>query len=56
MKKAIAIFAIVALVACNGSASTETKVDSVGTQVDSTAVSAVDSTVAQIGADSTSAK
>jgi hypothetical protein len=54
MKKVIAIFAIVALAACGGT-STEVTADSVAVQVDS-AVGAVDSTVAQIAADSAVAK
>ena len=48
MKKVIAIFAIVALVACGGNASTEAvATDSTAVAVDTTAV-AVDSTVAPV--------
>lgn len=54
MKKVIAIFALATLVACGG-ASTEATTDSVAAQVDTAAVTAVDSTVAQIPADSTEA-
>ena len=51
MKKVFAILAIVTLAACGG-ASTEVKTDSVAAQVDSAAVTAVDSTTAEIKADS----
>ena len=56
MKKVIAIFAIVALAACNGNASTEAKADSIGTQVDSAAITAIDSTTSQIEVDSVGVK
>ena len=56
MRKVIAIFAIVALTACGGSASTEATNDSTAVVLDSTAVSATDSTVAEIKADSVVAK
>lgn len=51
MKKAIAIFAIAALVSCGG-ASNEAVSDSTAVAVDTAAVTATDSTVAQIPADS----
>jgi hypothetical protein len=47
MKKVIAIFAIVALTACGGSASTEATTDSTAVAVDSTVVTA-DTAVAPI--------
>ena len=57
MKKVIAIFAIATtLVACGGNASTEATNDSTAVVLDSTAVSATDSTVAEIKADSVIAK
>jgi hypothetical protein len=56
MRKVIAIFAIVALTACGGNASTEVATDSTAVVLDSTAVSATDSTVAEIKADSVIAK
>lgn len=56
MKKVIAIFALATLVSCGGSASSEAAKDSVAAQVDSAAVSANDSAVAQIPADSTATK
>jgi len=57
MKKAILLFALAtALISCGGASTEEVKadstaVDSVAAQVDSAAVSAVDSTVAQIPAE-----
>ena len=47
MKKVIAIFAIVALTACGGNASTEATTDSTAVAVDSTVVTA-DTAVAPI--------
>jgi len=52
MKKAFVIFALATLVACGGGSSSEAPKDSVAAQVESAAVSAVDSSVAQIPADS----
>ena len=52
MKKVIAIFAIAALTACGGKGTTEGTTDSTAVVLDSTAVSATDSTVAEIKADS----
>lgn len=51
MKKVFAIFAIVTLVACGG-ASTEATTDTTAAQVDTAAITAVDSTTAEIKADS----
>lgn len=51
MKKVFAILAIVTLAACGG-ASTEATTDSVAAQVDTAAVSAVDTTTAEIKVDS----
>ncbi len=56
MKKVIAIFAIVALTACGGNGTSEATTDSTEVVLDSTAVSATDSTVAEIKADSVIAK
>jgi len=56
MKKVIAIFAIAALTACGGKGTTEGTTDSTAVVLDSTAVSATDSTVAEIKADSVIAK
>ena len=53
MKKVIAIFAIATtLVACGGKGTSEATTDSTEVSLDSTAVSATDSTVAEIKADS----
>ena len=56
MKKVIAIFAIAALTACGGKGTSEATTDSTVVVLDSTAVSATDSTVAEIKADSVIAK
>ena len=59
MKKVLgilSIFAIATLASCGNGASTETAKDSTAAQVDSSAVSATDSTTAQIPADSTAEK
>lgn len=57
MKKVIAIFAIATtLVACGGKGTTEGTSDSTAVVVDSSAVAATDSTVAEIPADTTLAK
>ena len=57
MKKVIAIFAIATtLVACGGKGTSEATTDSTAVSLDSTAVSATDSTVAEIKADSVVAK
>ncbi len=56
MKKVIAIFAIAALTACGGNGTSEATTDSTAVVLDSTAVSATDSTVAEIKADSVIAK
>ena len=57
MKKVIAIFAIATtLVACGGKGTTEGTTDSTAVVLDSTAVTATDSTVAEIKADSVIAK
>jgi hypothetical protein len=57
MKKVIAIFAIATtLVACGGKGTTEATTDSTSVVLDSTAVTATDSTVAEIKADSVIAK
>ena len=57
MKKVIAIFAIATtLVACGGKGTSEATTDSTEVVLDSTAVSATDSTVAEIKADSVVAK
>jgi len=57
MKKVIAIFAIATtLVACGGKGTSEGTTDSTAVVLDSTAVSATDSTVAEIKADSVVAK
>jgi uncharacterized protein YcfL len=57
MKKVIAIFAIATtLVACGGKGTNEATTDSTAVVLDSTAVSATDSTVAEIKADSVVAK
>jgi ABC-type glycerol-3-phosphate transport system substrate-binding protein len=57
MKKVIAIFAIATtLVACGGKGTTEGTTDSTSVVLDSTAVTATDSTVAEIKADSVIAK
>ena len=57
MKKVIAIFAIATtLVACGGKGTSEATADSTAVVLDSTAVSATDSTVAEIKADSVVAK
>jgi len=52
MKKVIAIFAIATtLVACGGKGTTEATTDSTAVVVDSTAVTATDSTTAEIPAE-----
>jgi hypothetical protein len=57
MKKVIAIFAIATtLVACGGKGTSEATTDSTSVVLDSTAVTATDSTVAEIKADSVIAK
>ena len=57
MKKVIAIFAIATtLVACGGKGTSEGTTDSTSVVLDSTAVTATDSTVAEIPADSVIAK
>jgi ABC-type glycerol-3-phosphate transport system substrate-binding protein len=57
MKKVIAIFAIATtLVACGGKGTSEGTTDSTSVVLDSTAVTATDSTVAEIKADSVIAK
>lgn len=57
MKKVIAIFAIATtLVACGGKGTSEATTDSTAVVLDSTAVSATDTTVAEIKADSVVAK
>jgi hypothetical protein len=57
MKKVIAIFAIATtMVACGGKGTSEATTDSTAVALDSTAVSATDSTVAEIKADSVVAK
>ena len=57
MKKVIAIFAIATtMVACGGKGTSEATNDSTAVVLDSTAVSATDSTVAEIKADSVIAK
>ena len=57
MKKVIAIFAIATtMVACGGKGTTEGTSDSTAVVVDSSAVAATDSTVAEIPADTTLAK
>ena len=56
MKKVIAIFAIAALTACGGKGTTEATTDSTAVAVDSSAVTATDSTVAEIPADTTATK
>ena len=48
MKKIVALFAIVALASCGTGTSTEVSTDSTAVVVDSTAVTATDSTTAQI--------
>jgi hypothetical protein len=53
MKKALAILSVLALTACGNGSNTEATADSTAVQVDSSAVSATDSTTAQIPADST---
>lgn len=53
MKKTLAILAVLALTSCGNGATTEATTDSIAAQVDSSAVSATDSTTAQIPADST---
>lgn len=56
MKKALAILSVLALTACGNGYNKETTTDSTATQVDSTAVTATDSTTAQIPTDSTETK
>jgi predicted small lipoprotein YifL len=57
MKKVIAIFAIAALTACGGKGtSTEATTDSTAVALDSTAVTATDSTTAEIPAETTTTK
>lgn len=56
MRKVIAILAIAALTACGGKGTTEGTTDSTAVVLDSTAISATDSTVAEIKADSVVAK
>ena len=57
MKKVIFVLAIAtSLVACGGSTSTEVATDSTAVAVDSFAVTATDTTVAEIKADSVVAK
>jgi hypothetical protein len=56
MKKVIAIFAIAALTACGGKGTSEGTSDSTSVSLDSTAVTATDSTTAQIPVDTTATK
>jgi hypothetical protein len=56
MKKTLAILAVLALTACGNGTNKEATTDSTAVQVDSSAVSATDSTTAQIPADSTETK
>ena len=53
MKKVFAILSVLALTSCGSGATTEATTDSTAAQVDSSALSATDSTTAQIPADST---
>jgi hypothetical protein len=53
MKKVFAILSVLALTSCGNGATTEATTDSTAAQVDSSALSATDSTTAQIPADST---
>jgi hypothetical protein len=56
MKKTLAILAVLALTACGNGANKEATTDSTAVNVDSTAVSATDSTVAEIPAEGTEIK
>ena len=56
MKKTLAILAVLALTSCGNGANKETTTDSTAAQVDSSAISATDSTTAQIPTDSTEKK
>lgn len=56
MKKALAILSVLALTACGNGSTKETTTDSTAVQVDSTAVTAIDSTTAEIPAEGTEIK
>jgi len=56
MKKTLAILAVLALTSCGNGANNEATADSTAAQVDSSAISATDSTTAQIPTDSTEKK
>jgi hypothetical protein len=56
MKKTLAILAVLALTSCGNGANKEATTDSTAVQIDSSAISATDSTTAQIPTDSTETK